>query len=130
MNDEFSNDNMDLFDDESESFETVEYDGQNFFILDALEHNGHQYLLLAKEDISDEDDEIESAILKVSGEEGDEVTLEEISDDELKEVCSIFMSRSDDFDIDIEWLIIKRLSAAFIYYSFFYISNGFISVKI
>lgn len=87
-------------DDDFETITIVEEDGseREFIIIDALEHNGKSYLLVA--DAENYDDEPEALILKQVNSDEDSSTFCILKDDEeINKIAGLF-SENDEYDIE------------------------------
>jgi putative Holliday junction resolvase len=106
MNDNGANGDyvLDDFDDE-ESFDKIIIPDENgvdveYYIFDSIEHKGGVFLLVVEVDMA-EDDEADALLLKQVGEDEENYTYEEPTDEEFAEIAQILNSRSDEYEIEL-----------------------------
>lgn len=75
-------------------------DNKEFFVLDAANVDGSNYILVVDAEADEEEDEIDAIIFKEIREEDDNLVYELVEDDEeFEKVVEIF-SENEDFDIE------------------------------
>ena len=99
-------DDLDELDDlDEDSIVTiVDEDGleSEYIIIDTVFHKGNNYFLVTPAEADEDSEAFEAAILKEIVEDGDEVVLSIVDDEnEFNEVAALFMENDGDYGIEV-----------------------------
>jgi len=88
--------------DEIETLIMTDEDGveTEYVIIDTLQHKGGTFLLVVEMNAV-EDDEADAILLKQIGEDEENYSYEEPTDEEFEEIARILNENSDDYDIEL-----------------------------